>query len=402
VAKNEKILMFISVANLYDRYVFLVGHNKGDPEETYLRSLYDFDLVHGVESTYPTFAEAHAAAARVVHFIPSAVLAKKASVLKRAQEDKVESTLAPEDRVVDHFSEQYRLMDRRLRQIKTEEPDDREDLLHRFLTEIDAFKQGMQAILDEIETGPNIEELKGIIDDVKSLKDEAESLQKRDSAKRSASGRKINIDPLPFLLPLAEVAAKALVPIHETVRVERIEEDPSSGYYIASLEDDDGQVCDLHFTRKMLMCSVCPSGRTASICPYHSRKFMETYWEPIVTAVGHFMLPGKNILISYNHPGSTRSRLMALNLDSGSECTVGLTADDNTWWLKEEKIQKIASGANLVGKEIRCTKKELPGYYGRTGTVKNQEDKGDYTEYSVDFRRGLGILVLTDKDIEPA
>jgi hypothetical protein len=127
---------------------------------------------------------------------------------------------------------------------------------------------------------------------------------------------------------------------------------------------------------------------------------MKRYWEPVVSSVGHFMLRGKNLLLSTADCGGSSS-FKAINPTSGVETKVSLVSDpdDGTWWLRAPKINKQAS-AELKGKEVKCTKVNLPSYYGRTGTVLNEENKGTYREVSVDFRRGLGVMVLTDADIE--
>ena len=394
--------MFISVSKLHDRYAFLVGDQVSDPPEAYLRSLYDFDLVPGLEPTYSTFPEAHSAASRVVHFMSSAIQARKVSALKKtSQEDKVEHYIPPEDRIVDHFSEQYRLLDRRLRQILVEDEDEQVEMLDFFLHEIDAVEQGIGMLLHEIdEDSSNIGEIKGVRKDIASLKHRAQKSSRDITRQRHARVQLSTSNTVPKVLKLAESAALSLVHAHETIRVERLDESNASGLIIARLEDENGHVCDLHFSEDLYLCGISPSRRVASKTPYHSRDFMETYWEPVISSVGHFMLEGKGLLLSTADSGGSSS-FKATRVASNEETRVNVISnpDDGTWWLRPQAMSRKAS-SDLIGKEVKCTKVTLPSYYGRTGTVLNEEDKGSYKEISVDFRRGLGVMVLTEGDLE--
>ena len=387
--------MFISVAKLYDRYAFLVGHHTGDPARTYFRSLYDSDLVSGVEPSYRTFLEAHCAASKIVHYCPSAILAKKASILG-VDEDALQS---PEERTVDHFGEQYQLISRRVREILSEKPKHRSELLDRVLAEIKEVQNSIAGMLDMIETGDKLLELEDIQRDLGKLKTSVKKMRGKHS--KTASAQHVS-DPLPVILSLSKKAAMALIPSHETVHIRKVEADEESGNFITTLSEEGGDVCSLHFNESLLLTGITPSRSVNKTCPYHSKDFLERYWEPVTSSVGHFLMSGKNILLSTNRLDGTRTRIKATNLDVKREIEINLKidADTKTWGLRERNLPTVKASASIEGQEVKCVKPELPTYYGRTGTVKNVKEKGGNTYLSVDFRRGLGILILKDSDVE--
>jgi hypothetical protein len=201
------------------------------------------------------------------------------------------------------------------------------------------------------------------------------------------------------LRTFAETAAVALSPLHETARIVLAEYVPDSGSYDVVFGDGTGELCCAKFDHRMLLSDVIPCGKIAKEAPYHSKRFFEGYFEPIVHAVGHLVMPGDNIAV-VNHPASKRRRMAAYSVKDKlfRWARFRIPETEDSWDFELEGM--LSSQASMKNKQVKCIRTDLPTYYGRTGEVIDEVDRGTYKDIVVDFRRGLGVVVMTSSDIE--
>jgi len=342
-----------------DRYTFSVIEEKSDLPGMEYRSDRDFYLVAGVKPHYPTYTKAHSAALRIAEKHPEVVMAKKAA-----------------------FS---------MNQLNKEN------------TLIDGFFYFWNSFLTESQLKPSDFRLHAI------SASRVMGLQKNSSktpilkicseyieAEKEENEKENILDCIRFF---AEVSADALNPVHEKIHIRLAEYVPSSDSYDIILGDDEDEICCVKLDNKMLLEDVLPCGKTASVTPYHSRAFFETYFEPVMTAIGHIKLD--EVIAVVNHPSSKRRKLAAFSSADNTPKWVKLRipdSEDSVWGFKV--MPPISSQASLKNKQVRCIRPDLPTYYGRTGDAIEEIDRGSYKDVVVDFRRGLGIVVMTDSDIE--
>ena len=414
--------MFISISRNGDRYSFVVGNSPDDDPRTFFDSAYDFDLVSGMQSDYGSYAEAHAVGQKLIMGTPSAIMARKAVF-----EDDPEGS-SPEDRSVSHFSSQVSLIGERLPSLESMPEGDRTEEAEAIAGELKSIEESIKGVLREVDSSSNTGILDDLLSDVKGMIDRVnewvppkpvpEALVDEDvdiGAEPAAAVPPVAnpVPPMPqasagtdVLLAFGLAASGSLAATHRTAHVRSIDRDDPSGSYFVHLADKGGDICSLKFNDRMLLTGIAPSDRVAAVHPYHSVGFMERYWEPISMAVGHFLIPGKDILVSHGHEDSSRFRLAGESLVDGSRHFVSVSKVDGSWWLRDSPMAATKTAAvdrsTAVGKEVRCTRKNLTTYYGRTGMVARVIPRADRYDVVVDFRRGLGTLVLTGEDVEPA
>ena len=326
-------------------YAFAVIEEKGDPDGMDFRSDRDYFLVSGIKPVYPTYAHAHATALQIAEKYPEIVMAKKASFLSDG------------------------------------EP------IERF------FKEWESLSLN------NSKSRKLYASSTFSVSKLSNNLVKTASVKveENDSDEQRKIDCLRFF---AETASIALSPVHETARLFTAEYLPSSDSYNVIIGDAGGELCCAKFDKRLLLGDVIPCGRIVKETPFHSKDFFERYVEPIMHSAGHIYLPDETIAI-VNHPSSKRRKMFGFNLADKTSRWIKLdlpTEEDSIWSFKVEPV--ILSTASLKNKQVKCIRPDLPSYYGRTGDVTEEIDRGTYKDVVVDFRRGLGIVVMTDADVE--
>ena len=135
----------------------------------------------------------------------------------------------------------------------------------------------------------------------------------------------------------------------------------------------------------------------------HDKEFMERFWEPIVDAVGHFLVPGDDVIIvSGMSHGS--GRYCGFRVD-GKESEVGVRLSGSCWWLDSTTLYKTAASRFTedqlgVGSQVSCTSRGLPSYYGREGYVVDLRRGLIGNVRQVDFGRGLGTIWLREDAID--
>jgi len=436
--------MFITVAKTDGGYVFAAGDNPSDEPGAFFQSQEDFFLVNGLPSTYGTYGEAHAYAHRLVRSMPSIVMAKKAWHYRTA----IESTpilLGSEENTVSLYNDQVNIVGERVTDWKSMDPEDQEKEGEILASEMDGIVANIESVLQQVEEDENTEELADLVEKIKDMRKQVTGEDPDEEGKENGE---LSLPELPEAMPaaaippaglgstgsvkqscscghqairdglaesavraFAEAAMCAVQPAHPEVFVGLATRHPDGGYEVGLSEPVDGGVRDvvsLQFDDRLLLKRIVPSQSTHKRCSYGSAEFLEKYWEPVVSAVGHVLIGDADAVAVPAFSGSGCGDMMAFKVSDGSECRIRVSPsnDGASWFASETNGAKTASSRFKDGDlkpdetQVRCTNRDLPTYYGRTGTVRKVAPKRDYADVTVDFMRGLGEVVLTDKDIE--
>lgn len=339
-------------------YSFLVREEKGDIPEMEYRSERDFFLVAGVKPFYPTYAHAHSMALKIAEQYPEIVKARRAAYASCCSNEQV-------NEVEEFFRYWKSLSSKNNESLKLCASSASN------LSKVSKFANSSKIIVTASKDSTTTENSK----DKKELLD--------------------------CLRCFAEAAAVSLSPVSEKARIYSAEYIPASNSYDVVLGDESGELCCLKFDNRLLLCDVLPEGRILKETPYHSRLFFERYFEPIMTAIGNVCLSDDTVVV-VNHPSSKRRKLKAFNISDSSPRNIKLDlpdSEDSAWGFSEDSV--ISATASLKNTQVKCTRADLPTYYGRTGDVVEEIDRGSYKDIVVDFKRGLGLVVMTESDIVP-
>jgi len=417
--------MFISIAKSKNRYAFIVGDNPEDPIGTFLYSERDATLL-GSEKNYPTFREAHSHASIIAEEHKNFPLGKKAAFYTKAQS---EFSSSPEDAVMETLESQPDVLDGLLMQIKGAKDHEKLDKLDALIKSIDQVIKGAKSVKNELHSDSKIDRVDEILGKLKviqkathKVRDEIAPTKPEEPAAPGATGEPPQNTPqspqdvqphpqtalspfaskksLPFakdcLKAFGEASAQAIEASHNESYLKSIEKD-ASGDYIVTIASPEKELCVLNFNSDLLLNGIYPSDAISKQSSYHSLDFYERYWEPIVNAVGHFFMNG--IVMSPHHAQSSRRKISGWNLNKKKSTVVNLTlpnksSNHKTWMLKQAEESNPWENA-----QVRCLKK-LPTYYQRTGNVQSVIPRGSYLDINVDFGRGLGVVTMTDSDLE--
>lgn len=339
-------------------YSFTIFEEKGDSPGMGYQSELDFYLVSGIKSHYPTYTEAHSAALRIAEKHPEVVMAKKAAFSL--------NSINKENDLTTSF---FYFWNSFITETKTKPAD------------FHLHGASASRVFGMLKTG--------------SKSPIIECCAEYSEAEIEENEKEGVLDCLRFF---AETAAAALNPANEKIHIKKAEYIPNSDSYDIVLGDDKGDVCCLKIDNKLLLEDVLPCGNTTIEKPYHSTEFFETYFEPVMAAIGHIKV--KEVVALVNHSKSTRRKILAFSTVDNSPKLVKVSipkSKDSVWGFKIEPLP--ARTASLEGKQIRCTRPDLPTYYERTGTVTEEINRGVYNDIVVDFGRGLGLVVMTDSDV---
>lgn len=168
---------------------------------------------------------------------------------------------------------------------------------------------------------------------------------------------------------------------------------------------------------KFNITNIMPFGKLCRIYPYHSVEFYQRYWKPIVDSIGHFYLDDFSVLLFASQcllpdiPNENKSFVIkGWNVDQDKEQKISISfRGEKPIWIFEPVIKNVNKTANVQSKYteqdyfnsiVKCIDRKLSSLYGRTGFVKQIIPLTDIIEMDIDFGRGLGIVRLTENQIE--
>jgi len=162
--------------------------------------------------------------------------------------------------------------------------------------------------------------------------------------------------------------------------------------------------------------SIIPVGKLYKVCPLHSVSFYQKYWKPIVEELKHFSIGYPPVLIKVDHmtlpdvPRENQGYII-----EGWNCAdktithvdISFKGEKPVWTMGLSKSIKIAQKIpskymeqDYLNAIVKCIDPNLKSIYGRTGATIQVIPLDDMIEVDVDFGRGLGVVRLTEKQIE--
>jgi hypothetical protein len=188
------------------------------------------------------------------------------------------------------------------------------------------------------------------------------------------------------------------------------------------IKDDSLIICDSDNSRilrigvndKLHINNILPIGKTHKIYPYHTADFYQKYWKPIVEEVGHFYVDDNHTLILTSMSslpdtpnGDGEGVVEGWNTKDKKivPLEVAFRGDRPTWFFDAAKVEKIASTSKYTEQDylnaiVKCIDPKLDSIINRTGPVIQIIPHDDFIELDVNFGRGIGVVRLTEKQIE--
>lgn len=407
--------MFISIHPLNNKYSFEIGDNRMESPKSFFSSLRDRHLFPLFSKTYPSFGEAYRCAQKIVENAPTCILAKKLSFYKHAiGESGVEETeLSIQEQIVEHYGIQVGLIEKRLLDIDGKKGDPDEKEVESVKNEIEFIMTGIKTTVKEIDfEKSNMDNLVDIYESCKKLKKKAKKLcptPKEDLKTASKNINKNDIGIKDILMAFGESVLLTLNKKHSDIYIKELSKDSSSDDYHVVLAEGDNNVVDLVFNEDFLLSNVVPLGGEK----IYDKKFFDKYWLPSVWSVGHIYFPDKKVVACTKNIIRNGDSIVFHGFDINSQNNALITIAFNeerrkiktSWWIGISKFEKTSmltdvKKEEIIGKEVKCIDKNLPTYYQRTGSVDSFDVGPDYTDVVVDFRRGLGKVVLRDDQLE--
>jgi hypothetical protein len=180
---------------------------------------------------------------------------------------------------------------------------------------------------------------------------------------------------------------------------------------------DGEKVLNLLVGDDLFLEDVRPVGSFQKIYPYNSLKFYQSYWKPIVEAIGHCCIGDNTYLLNVVDKSlpdipksfpSKSSSYQAISKDSKMplDFLVSFRGDPASWFIDECKV-KVASARyskeeyynNGKGAIIVCTDPKLKTYYQKTGQVIQVIPFDQHLEVDVDFGNSVFRMVESQFDI---
>lgn len=152
--------------------------------------------------------------------------------------------------------------------------------------------------------------------------------------------------------------------------------------------------------------SIVPCHKLSGMYPLHSVGFYQKYFKPIVEALGHFSI-GKKILSvkgdlpdSLHKEGSCSVDAWDTEKKAQTKIAIAFKGEKPIWFFEEAQAVSKYNKEDYLNAIVKCTAGNLKSIFGRTGTVIEVIPRTDFIEIDVDFGRGVGIVRLTEQQIE--
>jgi len=406
--------MFITVSKRQDnRYVFSVGEDINASSGSWIRSDDDAALLGDFPSSYATFGEAHAFASRLADDHSSCVLAKKISFYKMSDDvmglsdnDGGEidgNTTSAEDLTISHYIEQVGIVGQRALAVRTMTGKDAVDEANTLKKEMESIQQEMDKISPLIENDDNKKRFEDISKTIQSYLDFVNQLA---SVKKASNIPFSSSLPRTAIRAFSEAAMMGLEPRHKDTFIKSASFVPfSSTYEVVLANASEGDLVKLSFDRNLLLSDVIPHGASLRKCGGRgSTDFLIGYWEPIVSAVGHFHSKGNKVVAVASMTSNRRFCFSGFSMENNAKVAVVISntkiLGKESWLVKKASLETEPVKSPIpIGSEVVCVNPGLPTYNGRTGSVTEASEKPGRFEYRIDFRRGIGIVWLEDKDV---
>ncbi len=187
------------------------------------------------------------------------------------------------------------------------------------------------------------------------------------------------------------------------------------------ITDSDMVIIKIKTNEHLNVTNVIPVGMLCRIYPYHSVEFYQKYWKPIVESIGHFCIGNPPILLAVNKttlPDVPKNCNASYVLNSWNtakrekeKIALSFKGERPIWIFEKapesEDTIKLAQQStskyvetDYLNAIVKCIDPSLKSLLNRTGAAIQVIPSTDIIEIDVDFGRGLGIVRLTEKQIE--
>ena len=403
--------MRINVINLGESYSFLVQADSSD--RIVFSSTRHHELVPFVQRDYRYAWQACKDASELVKRRSYHIEGVQFS--RFAREDLVKPIvvdISAEQMLVDHYARLYEIIDDKVR---SSQGDAKEEEMSSI--ELSMIITELETVIETISEEKDKRKMSKILDRYKKLFSRFfphDAREKKTASKETQAlidcGAKEEV-----LETIASQVCRAIQKNHPGA-VYLIVNSPLGHVKIFDVEKDaDKAILQLHVNDDLHLDSIMPCGDLYDVYPYHSVKFYQKYWKPIVEGVGHFYIEDSSTLLM---PGV--SSLPDIPKDSGTytlegwdtnknkeeKINISFRGDKPIWIFEASKTSRFASTESKYTEQdylnsvVKCIDPELQSIFQRTGSAQQIIPCIDHIEVDVDFGRGLGTVRLTEKQLE--
>ena len=198
---------------------------------------------------------------------------------------------------------------------------------------------------------------------------------------------------------------------------------PDSYYAIATdrikiMDKNNDCILEASVNENLKVENIIPCGSLRKVCAYHSDRFYQRYWKPIVEAIGHFTVGSSPILVISSAttlpdvPKDVNSfSIKGWNVENEEEQDLEIGFNKGTWCIRFSQIKTASvplpalkpskyTEQDYQEAVVKCIDPRLRSIYNRTGVVIQVLPHADIVELDVDFGRGLGNIRITEDQIE--
>jgi hypothetical protein len=159
--------------------------------------------------------------------------------------------------------------------------------------------------------------------------------------------------------------------------------------------------------------NIIPCGNLRKVYAFHSDRFYQRYWKPIVESIGHLVVSSPKILIvpeATTLPDVPKNRddfqISGWDINQQKEQPLEISFNKGAWSIRLSQVRTASQDSSKYTEQdyanavVKCIDPQLESIYNRTGVVLEVIPHTDMIEIDVNFGRGLGTIRLTEKQIE--
>ena len=188
------------------------------------------------------------------------------------------------------------------------------------------------------------------------------------------------------------------------------------GDEVIIFDEENSPLIYLGVNDRLNVSRIIPMKKVQNIYPYHSVDFYQKYFKPIIEEIGHFYVDDDDTIIlpslaslpdTPKGIGSGKVRGWHVKSKKPKVLEISFRGNDPCWFIENVKAEKFASNSSsryteneYLNSIVKCTDPKLESIYGRTGAVIQVIPNEDMIELDVDFGRGIGVVRVTESQIE--
>jgi hypothetical protein len=395
--------MNIAIKNIDNRFEFEILYNK----KILCSSSKQSFLSHLIKKNYNYVWEAYRDARKL-----KAYHLRKFAMYD--MEEPVLTDISAEDMIINHYLAIWR--DLRIKAIGCKKDPDTKDKTYK---EIKAVVEELNRAKEKI---TKEDAQKNII----MVQNKFKKLLQKYFPKEEAEENKNNLNKLANKINTTEISDISLIKETLEFYAEKIcyaiQEKHNDIYYklypeqkeIVILNTKKDKILEIKVNDNLNVESIIPVDKLYQVCPFYSSVFYQRYWKPIVESLGHIYIPELLSVIKVDSltlpdaPKSNKSCSIEA-FDINNKCSTNINivfkGEKQIWVIEVPDCIKTANKSRYTEQDyinsiVKCIDSNLQSINGRTGAVIQVIPLEDIVELDVDFGSGLGVVRLTEKQIE--